>query len=133
MKQHVQRFLCFLASMNPLEALAYVNLYEVGGSHAVSGVNAPIYIRFTRPLQPETVNAANIKVFQISADSATQSATENNPLGFSDVTGMFGFRYDPGSSDVSLFPNFPLLPATRYLAPGRDISSSTGRTSRTGS
>lgn len=65
--------------MNPLEALAYVNLYEVGGSNAVAGVNAPIYIRFSRPLVPVTVNAGNIKVFQITPDSASPTATENNP------------------------------------------------------
>jgi hypothetical protein len=101
--------------MNPLEALAYVNLNEVGGTHAVSGLNAPIYLRFAASLVPETVTGANIKVFQISADSATPTATENNPLGFTDVTGMFSFRYTAGSREVQLFPNFPLLPGTRYL------------------
>lgn len=101
--------------MNPLEALAYVNLHEVGGSNAVAGVNAPIYLRFARALVPGTVNGSNIKVFQIGADSASPQATENGRLGFTDVTGMFSFRYTPGASDVTLFPNFPLLPATRYL------------------
>src|SRR5665647_1452937 len=33
--------------MNPLEALAYVNKYEMGQTQAVSGLNAPIYLRFT--------------------------------------------------------------------------------------
>jgi hypothetical protein len=122
------------SALNPLEALAYVNLYEVGGSNAVAGVNAPIYIRFSAPLVASTVNAQNIKVFQISADSPSPSATENNALGFSDVTGMFSFAYSAGSNDVSLFPNFPLLPATRYLylvsnrvkdaATGASVSSS---------
>jgi hypothetical protein len=102
-------------AMNPLEALTYVNRYEVGGSNAVSGVNAPIYIRFAAPLIPATVNPLNIKVFQITADSASATATENNPLHFTDITGMFTFQYKAGSSDVSLFPNFPLLPATRYV------------------
>ena len=101
--------------MNPLEALAYENIYEVGGSNAVAGLNAPIYIRFTAALDPTTVNAANIKVFQISTDSASPTSTENNPLGFADVTGVFSFSYSAGSSDVTLFPKFPLLPATRYL------------------
>jgi hypothetical protein len=101
--------------MNPLEALSYVNRYEVAGSNAVAGVNAPIYLRFSGPLVPSTVNGANIKVFQITPDSASPTATENNALGFSDVTSMFSFVYSPGSSDVTLFPNFPLLPATRYL------------------
>ena len=101
--------------MNPQEALAYVNRYEVGGTNAVSGVNAPIYIRFVAPLDPATVTADNIKVFQITPDSASPTATENGPLRFSDVTGMFSFSYSAGSRDVSLFPIFPLLPATRYL------------------
>lgn len=101
--------------MNPLEALAYVNRYEVGGSNAVAGVNAPIYLRFARPLQPATVNGGNIKVFRISADTAAPNSTENAPLGFVDVTGNFSFSYTPGRSDVSLFPNFPLQPGARYL------------------
>jgi hypothetical protein len=101
--------------MTPLEALAYVNLREMGGTNAVAGLNAPIYLRFTSPLDPATVTAANIKVFQLTPDSATPSATENNPLGFTDVTGMFTFQYAAGGTDLFLFPNFPLLPGTRYL------------------
>ncbi|MBU5615133.1 Ig-like domain-containing protein [Geomonas azotofigens] len=101
--------------MNPLEALAYVNRYEVGGTNAVAGVNAPIYLRFARPLQPATVNGNNIKVFRIGADSAAPSATENTPLRFSDVTGTFSFSYTAGRSDVSLFPRFPLQPGSRYV------------------
>ncbi|HJV65087.1 MAG TPA: hypothetical protein VJ550_05090 [Geomonas sp.] len=101
--------------MNPLEALSYVNLHEAGGTNAVSGLNAPIYIRFASPLIPATVNGFNIKVFQLAPDSASPTATENHPLGFSDVTGMFSFNYTAGSREVLLFPNFPLLPATRYL------------------
>jgi hypothetical protein len=101
--------------MTPLEALAYQNLYEVGGSHAVAGVNAPIYLRFTAPLDPATVNGSNVKVFQIVPDSASPTAFEVNQLGFVDVTGMFTFRYSAGSSDLTLFPNFPLWPGTRYL------------------
>ena len=101
--------------MNPLEALAYENLYEVGGNNAVAGVNAPIYLRFTAPLDPTTVNGSNVKVFQVIPDSASPTAFEVNPLVFVDVTGMFTFHYSAGSSDLTLFPNFPLLPGTRYL------------------
>ena len=101
--------------MNPLEALAYENIYEVGGTNAVAGVNAPIYIRFTTSLDPATVNGANIKVFQVTPDTPSPTSTENNRLAFTDVTGMFSFVYSAGSSDVSLFPNFPLLPGTRYV------------------
>jgi hypothetical protein len=120
--------------MTPLEALAYLNLHEVGGTNAVSGLNAPIYLRFAAPLDPSTVNAANIKVFQIAADTPSPTSLERNPLGFSDVTGLFSFSYSAGSSDLTLFPNFPLLPATRYLylvtdrvkdaATGASVSSS---------
>lgn len=101
--------------MTPPEALAYVNLHEVGGTNAVAGVNAPIYIRFTAPVDPATVTAANVKVFQLTPDSASPTATENNPLGFTDVTGMFTFQYRAGGTDLFLFPNFPLQPGTRYL------------------
>jgi len=102
-------------SMNPLEALAYVNYYEVGQTHAVSGLNAPIYLRFTSPVDPATVTAANIMVFQITPDSASSSATENNPLGFTDISAAFDFSYAAGSTDLFLFPKFPLLPGSRYL------------------
>lgn len=101
--------------MTPPEALAYVNLREVGNTNAVAGVNAPIYIRFTSPVDAATVTAANVKVFQITPDSSSSSATENNALGFSDVTGMFTLKYTAGSTDLFLFPNFPMLPGTRYL------------------
>jgi len=62
--------------MDPAEALAYINLHEVGGTNAVAGVNAPIYLQFTYAVDPATVTAANIKVFQIIPDPA---GTENNP------------------------------------------------------
>lgn len=101
--------------MTPPEALSYVNYYEVNSTSAVSGVNAPIYIRFAQPVDATTVTAANIKVFQIAADTASSSATENNPLGFADVTGMFTLKYSAGSTDLFIFPNFPMSPATRYL------------------
>jgi hypothetical protein len=99
--------------MNPLEALSYVNRYEVSGTNAVSGVNAPIYIRFTRPVIPATVNPSTVKVFQVGTDTASPLSTENNPLHFTDVSGMFSFQVT--GSDVLLFPNFPLQPGTRYL------------------
>jgi hypothetical protein len=101
--------------LDPLEALAYQNIYEVAGSNAVAGLNAPIFLRFAAPLDPASVGPANIKVFQLTPDSASPTATEIKPLGFTDITGLFSFRYSAGSSDVSLFPNFPLLPGTRYL------------------
>lgn len=105
--------------MTPPEALAYVNEYEMGGTNAVSGVNAPIYLRFSAPVDSSTVSdptthaPINIKVFQLTPD--TNGQTENSPLGFTDVSGMFTCQYTPGGTDLFLFPNFPLLPATRYL------------------
>ncbi|MDD5285003.1 MAG: hypothetical protein PHD54_04040 [Desulfuromonadaceae bacterium] len=101
--------------MTPPEALAYINKYEVASTNAVAGVNAPIYIRFASPVSAATVTAANVKVFQLTPDSTSSSATENSPLGFTDVTAMFSFRYTAGSTDLFLFPSFPLSPATRYL------------------
>lgn len=98
--------------MTPPEALAYVNLREMGGTNAVAGINAPIYLRFSGALDATTVTAANIKVFQLTPDGA---GTESNALGFTDVSGMFSYQYAAGGTDLFLFPNFPLLPGTRYL------------------
>jgi len=121
--------------MTPPEALAYINLKEVSGTNAVSGLNAPIYLRFGAALDPASVNAATIKVFQITGDSASPTATENSTLTFADVSGMFSYRYTAGGTDVFLSPNFPLPPATRYVyvvtsgvkdaATGKPVSSST--------
>ncbi|HEY6008362.1 MAG TPA: Ig-like domain-containing protein, partial [Geobacteraceae bacterium] len=98
--------------MTPPEALAYVNLHEMGGTNAVSGLNAPIYLQFNAAVDATTVTAANVKVFQITPDA---TGTENNPLGFADVSGLFTYQYTAGGTDLFLFPNFPLLPGTRYL------------------
>ncbi len=98
--------------MDPKKALAYINKYEVAGTNAVAGVNAPIYLHFTYPLLASSVSPANIKVFQITPDAG---GTENGPLGFTDVTGMFTFKYPAGGTDLWLFPSFPLTPAARYV------------------
>lgn len=98
--------------MTPPEALAYVNKYEVGSTNAVAGLNAPIYIRFSAPVDATTVTPANVKVFQLTVDSA---GTENAPLGFTDISTLFTFKYTAGSTDLFLFPKFPLLPGTRYM------------------
>ncbi|MDA8427858.1 MAG: hypothetical protein M0T70_01235 [Geobacteraceae bacterium] len=118
--------------MNPAEALAYVNNYEMGGTSAVSGVNAPIYIHFNGPLDASTVTGANIKVFQTSTSDS--DGTENHALAFADITGMFTIQYTAGSTDLFLFPNFPLQPGSKYLyvvssrvkdaASGKSVSSS---------
>ena len=103
--------------MNPAEALAYVNKYEMGSTSAVAGVNAPIYIHFNGPLDPVTVTGANIKVFQTTTSGTIDPGglTENGALDFTDVTGMFTFKYAEGGTDLFLFPNFPLLPGAKYL------------------
>ena len=98
--------------MTPPEALSYVNYREVGSTNAVAGINAPIYIRFTYPLDPATVTAANIKVLQITPDA---SGLENSPLTFTDISGMFAYQYSAGSTDLHLFPNFPMQPGSRYI------------------
>lgn len=101
--------------MTPPEALAYINKYEMASTNAVSGLNAPVYIRFSSPVDAATVTAGNVKVFQLTPDTASSSSTENNPLGFTDISTMFDFKYTVGSKDLFLFPKFPLSPATRYL------------------
>lgn len=98
--------------MNPLEAMAYINMHEVGGTNAVSGVNTPIYIRFTYPVDPATVAypavANNVKVFMLSGP-------ETAPLAFTDVSLAFTPQYTAGSTDLFLYPSFPLLPGSKYL------------------
>lgn len=102
--------------MNPLEALAYVNKYEMRETHAVAGVNAPIYIRFSSPVDAATVTSDNIKVFQLTPDDpANSSSLENSALKFKDISSMFEFKYTASSTDLFLFPKFPLSPGIRYL------------------
>lgn len=107
--------------LTPDKALAYVNLKEMGGTHAVSGLNAPIYIQFTGAVDASTVTAANLKVFQVVPDvPADPSSTENNALGFVDVSGLFAysaFALTPSTAGtgVYLLPKVPLLPGARYL------------------
>jgi len=116
--------------MTPPEALSWVNRREMGGTNAVSGINAPIYIRFSTAVDASTVTPANVKVFQLTPDA---TGTENSALGFGDVSALFSYRYTAGGTDLFLFPNFPLLPGTRYLyvvsnrvkdTAGRPITSS---------
>lgn len=107
--------------LTPDKALAYVNLKEMGGTHAVSGLNAPIYIQFTGAVDASTVTAANLKVFQVVPDvPADPSSTENNALGFVDVSGLFAYSAfvltpSTAGTGVYLLPKVPLLPGARYL------------------
>lgn len=107
--------------LTPDKALAYVNLKEMGNTHAVSGLNAPIYLGFTTGLDTATITSANVKVFQVVPDAPTNPAsTENNALGFVDVSGLFtysAFALTPATAGtgVYLMPKVPLLPGARYL------------------
>ena len=107
--------------LTPDKALAYVNLVEMGNTHAVSGLNAPIYIGFTSTVDATTVNGSNIKVFQILPDAPTNpSSTENNAVGFVDISGLFtysSFPLVPASAGTGVYamPKVPLLPGARYL------------------
>jgi hypothetical protein len=119
--------------MQPPEALAYVAYREVGGpnygypdttysTHAVSGVNAPIYIAFAGPVDATTITPGNVKVFQVLPDS--NGLTENAVLGFQDVSAIFNYTASAAcpnagvqnsGSEFLLFPKVPLTPGARYL------------------
>lgn len=107
--------------LTPDKALAYVNLKEMGNTHAVSGVNAPIYIGFSADLDTTTVNGTNIKIFQVLPDTpANPSSLENNALGFLDISGLFTFStfsFVPAGTGMGVYamPKLPLLPGARYL------------------
>ena len=137
--------------MQPPEALAYVAYREVGGpnygypstaysTHAVSGLNAPIYFAFSGGVDAATVAPGTVKVFQILPDS--NGLTESTALGFRDVSGLFTYTASVASPNAGvqssgkeflLFPKVPLTPGTRYLyvvtngvkdTDGRPVSSS---------
>ena len=108
--------------LNPSQALTFIAQREMGGpeqgytgitsTHAVSGVNAPILVSFGKAIVPTTFTANNVKVFQLTPDA---SGLENNALGFSNISATFKYEVDSTNTIGSIFPNFPLQPATRYL------------------
>ena len=101
--------------LTPDKALAFVNLKEMGNTHAVSGLNAPIYISFPAAVDTTTVNSSNIKVFQLSPDTA---GTENGALVFADISSLFTYstmNLVPSGVGVYVSPRMPLIPGTRYL------------------
>jgi len=125
--------------LTPDQALAYVNLKEMGNTHAVSGLNAPIYIGFSSAVDATTVNSSNIKVFQVVPDVPTDpSSTENNALVFLDKSDQFtfsAFALQPAGTGTGVYamPKLPLLPGARYLyvvtnrvldATGKPVSAS---------
>lgn len=137
--------------MQPSEALAYVAYREVGGpnygyattassTHAVSGVNAPIYFAFSGGVNAATVTPATVKVFQVLPDA--NGLTESTALGFQDVSALFNYTasaacpnagVQSSGQEFLLFPKVPLTPGARYLyvvtnqvkdAAGLSVSSS---------
>ena len=107
--------------LTPDKALAYVNLKEMGNTHAVSGVNAPIYIGFTNGVDTATINGANIKIFMVTPDQAptvNPSSLENNALTFTDISGLFTFStmaLTPNGVGAYAMPKVPLPPGYRFL------------------
>lgn len=100
----------------PDKALVWLNQQEAGNTNAVSGVNAPIYMSFSGAVDPTTVTAATVKVFQVLPDSPTNSSsTENGTLGFRNVSAQFSYQVLPSGKEVYLMPQVPLLPGSRYL------------------
>ncbi len=100
----------------PPQALVWLNQNEAGNTNAVSGLNTPFYLSFSGQVDPATVNASTVKVFMVLPDSPTNpSSTENNPLGFQDVSAQFTYTLLPSGSEVYLMPKVPMLPGARYL------------------
>ncbi|HJV90028.1 MAG TPA: hypothetical protein VJ623_06965 [Holophagaceae bacterium] len=104
--------------LDPLKSLRYVNTIEMAGKHAVAGINAPIFMEFTRAIDPATL-AAGFKIYEITPDS--NGLTEANPLTFTDITALFTFKVlgadtaTEGTNQVLAFPKLPLKPGTRYV------------------
>lgn len=99
----------------PPQALVWLNQQEAGNTNAVSGLNAPFYIPFSGQVDGATVNAGTVKVFLVQPDSASPSSTENNALGFVDVSAQFTYQVLPGGKEVYVMPQVPMLPVSRYL------------------
>lgn len=105
--------------LTPDKALAYINQKEVGGTNAVSGINAPLYLRFAAPVDLATVSAG-VKVYQVIPDA--NGLTEVGPLGFRDISALFDVEplteLDPKTLTTTyglyLYPKVSLTPGTRY-------------------
>ncbi len=121
--------------LTPDKALAFLDQKETGGAHAVSGVNAPIYIAFSVTLNPATVNSSTIKIFRMIPDSPTNpSSLENTVSGFQDVSASFSYQILASGKEIYAMPQVPMLPGSRYVyvvtdgvkdASGNSISAST--------
>ena len=104
--------------LTPDKALSYINHREVGATNAVSGITAPIYIRFGAKVQASTITPATVKVFQILTDS--NGLTEIGPLGFLNLSSLFevemlGKDSAGNSAELQLNPRVALTPGSRYI------------------
>jgi hypothetical protein len=96
----------------PNVALAYINQKEVGSTGAVAGVNAPIYLAFAAPVDPASVAAGGVKIFQVLPDA--NGLTEVGPVGFRDISALFDLEMLEGGKAMNLYPKVALTPGSRY-------------------
>ncbi len=93
---------------SPKDSLAFLNLTEMGGKNAVSGLTSPIKLSFQAPVLQSSVILvatpatpttpaipATVKVFQVIPDvtGPTAGLTEVAPLGFRDVSALFSVEW----------------------------------------
>lgn len=98
--------------LSPDKALAWINQKEVGGTNAVTGITAPIYLRFSAPVTASTVATGGVKVFQVLPDS--NGLTEIGPVGFRDISALFDVEMLENGAAMNLYPKVPLTPGSRY-------------------
>lgn len=98
---------------SPKDSLAFLNLTEVGGLNAVSGLTSPIKLSFQGPVLQSSVTPATVKVFQILPDADT---SETGRLGFRDVSALFSveWQFTWHDRDTATPPN--VVPRTVPLA-----------------
>jgi hypothetical protein len=98
--------------LSPDKAAAYISVKEVGGTNAVTAINAPIYIRFAAPVLASSITPATVKVFQIITDS--NGLTEVGPLGFRDMSALFT-KEMLSATELQLNPMIPMQPGSRFV------------------
>ncbi len=123
---------------SPKDSLAFLNLTEVGGLNAVSGLTSPIKLSFQAPILQSSVTPSTIKVFQVIPDA---NGSETGKLGFRDVSALFSAEFQftwhdrtlpdldtpvpktaplvnpsgVAGAAVQLVPRLPLTPGSRYV------------------
>jgi hypothetical protein len=98
--------------LSPDKAAAYISVKEVGGTNAVTAINAPIYIRFQAPVLASSITSSTVKVFQISTDA--NGLTEMGPLGFRDMSALFT-KEMLSSKELQLNPMVSMQPGSRFV------------------